>query len=387
MGKHLVLVGGGHAHMTTMAKLGNYIKKGHRVTLIGPSPYHYYSGMGPGMLSGMYKPSEIRFHVKKMAEDRGAVFVEDSVVLVDNRRRILHLSSGDEIPYHVVSFNIGSKIPINALASAKGNLFPVKPIENLIRARQLTMEILDRGRPRLCVLGGGPAGLEMAGNIWRVVHVGGGTGEVTLLAGRKFLSRCPEKVRRLAKASLISRDIEIVEGAYVNRLENNRAVLEDGREYPFDLAVGALGVKPPELFRQSGFMTGQDGGLLVNAYLQSVDHPEVFGGGDCISFQHQELDKVGVYAVRENPILYHNIMAALEGGKMKRFEPADAYLLIFNLGDGSGIFWKKRWVWAGRLAFILKDYIDRKFVKKFQISGERQEGQDSSYGASPRSSP
>ena len=50
MGKHLVLVGGGHAHMTVMLNLREYTERGHRVTLIGPSAYHYYSGMGPGLL-------------------------------------------------------------------------------------------------------------------------------------------------------------------------------------------------------------------------------------------------------------------------------------------------------------------------------------------------
>ena len=50
MGKHLVLVGGGHAHMVTLANLHQFIDKGHQVTVIGPSENHYYSGMGPGML-------------------------------------------------------------------------------------------------------------------------------------------------------------------------------------------------------------------------------------------------------------------------------------------------------------------------------------------------
>ncbi|MBS1234899.1 MAG: hypothetical protein H6R43_615, partial [Nitrospirae bacterium] len=68
MKKHLVFVGGGHAHLTALLHLKDYVDCGHRVTLISPSDYHYYSGMGPGMLSGIYRPQEIRFHVKKLAE-------------------------------------------------------------------------------------------------------------------------------------------------------------------------------------------------------------------------------------------------------------------------------------------------------------------------------
>jgi len=135
----------------------------------------------------------------------------------------------------------------------------------------------------------------------------------------------------------------------------------------------AMGTKPSSLFRDSGMPTGEDGGLLVNAYLQSVAYPEVYGGGDCISLQGHNLAKVGVYAVREGPILYHNLLVALEGGTMKPFLPQATFLLIFNLGNGRGIFWRRNWVWEGRMAFRLKDAIDRSFMKKFQVSGERDE--------------
>jgi len=82
---------------------------------------------------------------------------------------------------------------------------------------------------------------------------------------------------------------------------------------------------------------------------------------------------VGVYAVRQNPILLHNLMAALDGESLTPFQPGGAYLLIFNMGDGRAIFWKKNLVFDGRLAFILKDFIDRRFMRKFQLSGELEE--------------
>jgi hypothetical protein len=40
--------------------------------------------------------------------------------------------------------------------------------------------------------------------------------------------------------------------------------------------------------------------------------------------------------------------------------------LIFNLGGGTGVL-KKRWLTlGGRLAFVVKDFIDRRFMEKFQ---------------------
>ena len=98
MGKHLVFIGGGHAHLTALVRLKEYIQRGHKVTFISPSPYQYYSGMAPGMLSGTYRPQEVRFHVRKLAEDRGAEFIGDSVNAFHPRERVLSLKSGEKSP-------------------------------------------------------------------------------------------------------------------------------------------------------------------------------------------------------------------------------------------------------------------------------------------------
>jgi NADH dehydrogenase FAD-containing subunit len=138
----------------------------------------------------------------------------------------------------------------------------------------------------------------------------------------------------------------------------------------YDRAFIAAGVEPSPLFGDSGLPVGKDGGLLVNNHLQSVEWPELFGGGDCISLRDWPLEKVGVYAVRQNPVINRNLLAALEGRELTSFEPQKNYLLIFNLGDRRGIFIKNGWVWNGRLAFSLKNWIDRRFMSKFQVAGE-----------------
>ena len=142
--------------------------------------------------------------------------------------------------------------------------------------------------------------------------------------------------------------------------------LDDLQPHDVDVVFVATGVNPSPVIKESGLPVGPDGGLLVNKYLQCVEHPEIFGGGDCIYFQDQPLDKVGVYAVRENPVLLHNLMASLDGGELHQFDPGGDYLLIFNLGDDTGIFRKKCLLFGGKLAFFIKDYIDRKFMKEFQ---------------------
>jgi NADH dehydrogenase FAD-containing subunit len=371
LGKHLLLVGGGHAHLTAISMTDRYIRRGHRVTLVSPGPYHYYSGMGPGLLSGTYRPQDIRFHVKRLVENRGGEFIEGRVTRVDPDARVLYLANGDELSYDVVSFNTGSDIVSSRITvELEGNVFPVKPISNLLDGQKRILGLLEGRKPSILIIGGGPAGLEIAGNAGRLVHDRESSADIRLLAGYRLLSNSPAKVRRIAKSSLENRGIEVVEGSRAVKAQGGEVTLADGRIFRYDVLFLALGVGPSAIFRNSGMPTAENGGLIVNSYLQSDAYPNIFGGGDCIEFRDRRLDKVGVYAVRENPILYENLMAALGGGPMKKFSPQETYILIFNLGDGRGIFWRKNWVWSGRLAFALKDYIDRRFMRRFQLSGE-----------------
>jgi NADH dehydrogenase FAD-containing subunit len=379
VGKRLVFVGGGHAHLTSLKDLAGFTKHGHEIVLISPSPYHYYSGMGPGMLSGIYRPWEVRFHIKKLVEHQGATFIKDKVIKIDPGRRLLSLSSGEKVNYDIVSFNTGSEVPVESLVPTPGeNVVTVKPVVNLLKAQHIILEAIRNNKAlNFVVVGGGPAGVEISANLWRLLNENHGKGEITLIGGKRLLGDAPGKVRHLALESLTRRGLKIVEGTYVKAIENGVVSLSDGREVAFDLTFVAIGIRPSSLFLDSGLPTAADGGLLVNSHLQSIAYPNILGGGDCISLEGYSLAKVGVYAVRENPILYHNLLSALEGGKMMTFEPQKHFLLIFNMGDGQGIFWKKNWAWEGRLAFLLKDYIDRKFVRRFQVSGELDERFDS----------
>jgi NADH dehydrogenase FAD-containing subunit len=374
MKKHLVLAGGGHAHLTVLLNLAHYIERGHRATVIMPSSHQYYSGMGPGMLSGIYRPQEVRFNIRKMVQDRGGAFLEDKVTRINAEGRILGLQSGQEIPYDVVSFNTGSEVPHQPfLPAPRETVRPVKPVINLLQGRQAILKMLGEKELKLLVAGGGAAGVETAANLWRLVRDQKGKARITLIGGRRMLGGVPGKVRDAVIRSFSRRGIEVLEGCHLKEVGDREIHLSDGRSVPFDFAFLALGVKPSSLFAGSGLPVGEDGGLLVNSWLQSVAHPQIFGGGDCISLAGNALAKVGVYAVRQNPVLYHNLLAALEGTEMRTFVPQKDYMLIFNLGDGRGILWKKNFVWEGRLAFLLKDYIDRKFMRKFQVSGERAE--------------
>jgi NADH dehydrogenase FAD-containing subunit len=367
MGKQLILIGGGHAHMVTLANLDKFIKRGHRVTVIGPSAYHYYSGMGPGLLSRIYSAPETRFAIQKIVEARGGRFVRDTVTHIDPDTCRVFTHSGAQYAYDVLSCNTGSYVPSTATEYDQEVIFYAKPIERLLQARSTLMEMAAHKHVVVSVVGGGAAAVEIAGNTWRLLSRHSRRGfRLRLFSSGPLLSRFPKKVRQAGLKSLASRDIEVLQHCPVRRVTQQSVETGSGGTYPSDMTFFATGVLPSPIFRASGMPIGPDGGLAVNQFLQCTGYANIFGGGDCIYYQDRPLEKVGVYAVRQNPILFGNLMACLNGENLTPFSPEGTYLLIFNMGDGTGIFYKSGILLQGRLAFIIKDYIDRRFMRKYQ---------------------
>lgn len=367
MSKRLVLAGGGHAHMMLLANIGDFTSKGHQVTVVQPSDYHYYSGMGPGMLSTHYTPDDIRFHTRFVVERQGGEFIKAKATKIDAQNNSLHTDNGDILLYDVLSCNVGSYVPFTAIEGKAENIYSAKPIERLLEAQRHIIELCGLGKIKIAVVGGGPAAVEIAGNARHLAKTTGCESiDVCLFAGTKLMADYSKSIQNIIRRTFNKRNIRIDESAYVQKIVNGTILLKNGTEHTPDIIFLATGVKPSPIFTSSGVSTGPDGGLQVNSKLQSTEYMNIFGGGDCIYHAPSPLAKVGVYAVRENPILLQNIQAALQEEPLTDFSPGGNYLLIFNLGEGVGALQKGPFIWGGKSSFRIKDYIDRKFMIKFQ---------------------
>ncbi len=184
--------------MVTLERLGQFVDKGIRVTVIGPSEFHYYSGMGPGMLGGTYSPDRIRFATRKVVENKGGEFVADRVTRIFPGDRQVETGSGIRIDYDVISFNAGSYIPLPGVEpDNKGrpaNLYPVKPIEQLMDAAEVLKTLFAEKRGIVNVVGGGPSSAEVAGNVWQLArNINEHMPQIRILCGSRFMDRFGEK--------------------------------------------------------------------------------------------------------------------------------------------------------------------------------------------------
>ncbi|RMD95600.1 MAG: selenide, water dikinase SelD, partial [Alphaproteobacteria bacterium] len=74
-----------------------------------------------------------------------------------------------------------------------------------------------------------------------------------------------------------------------------------------------------------------------------------------------------VYAVRQAPVLAHNLAEALRGGaRLRRYRPQRDYLKLVSLGEKAALADKFGLRLEGRLLWRWKDRIDRRFMEKFR---------------------
>ncbi len=363
-----MLIGAGHAHLHAIKQADAFVRRGQTLTVVAPGPF-WYSGLATGMLGGIYPPELDQVDVAVLAARArgGARIIQDRMIGLDRRTRSVLLERHGSVHYDALSLNLGSAPPEIA-GSDQPCSYSVKPIHRLRDLRiELESRFADRHRSlRIVIAGAGPTGSELAGNIAGLAQSAGAEPDILVVAGGDVLRQLPKRAAFVVRSGLERRGVRFLTGSRVVRLETGTAILADGREIAFDVFVNATGLKPRPVPGESGLPVTEEGGLIVDRNLRSPADQLVHGGGDGVSVEGHALPRIGVYAIRQSPVLLHNLLAAMEGTAPRPFEPQKHYFWIMNLGDGTGLATRGPLWWHGRSAFRLKDRIDRRFLRSYR---------------------
>jgi len=181
----------------------------------------------------------------------------------------------------------------------------------------------------------------------------------------------PAGTARRVEGNARARGIEIRLGARVAEARASELVLADGESIPFDALVWVTGAASLPLFHGAGVALDERGFVRVRRTLQLFEHEDIFAVGDCASLEGAaDLAKAGVYAVRQGPVLIANLRARLMGQPLEPYRPQRDFLSLLNLGDGRAIGSKWGVSVEGTSVFKLKDWIDRRFMERFQVLRE-----------------
>jgi NADH dehydrogenase FAD-containing subunit len=124
--QHLVLVGGGHAHVQVIKALNKAARPTNlRVTLIDTQPAAWYSGMVPGCLAGFYEASECTINIKRLAEWAGIDYMQAAVIDMDLGKQVIYyLPTGEN------NINNNSKSTNNNKSAGPSTLSTIQSLSN-----------------------------------------------------------------------------------------------------------------------------------------------------------------------------------------------------------------------------------------------------------------
>ena len=372
--KDLVLVGGGHAHVTVLKSLGMKPVPGLRVTLITRDIDTPYSGMLPGYVAGHYGYDDSHIDLGPLARFAGARIYHASLTGIDTQNKTVIAQGRPPIAYDLLSINIGSRPTSIDVPGVEQYALAAKPIDRFLSKWQALVERVrsSKGAFRVVVVGGGAGGVELAlSTQYRLrqtlsdTESDPGRLHYTLLTdSAEIMHTHNPGVRRRFERILAERDIDLRTHSRVTEVRADRVLLEDGTPFAADAVIWVTTAAAPLWPAEAGLAVDETGFIQVAPDLQSTSHPHIFAAGDIASLPDSR-PKSGVFAVRQGPILAKNLRAAAIGKALRPYRPQKLFLGLISTGDQYAIAsygpWSSESAWLWRL----KNWIDVRFMQKF----------------------
>ncbi len=328
--------------------------------------------MLPGTLGNDFSPDEMQIPLQPLIEQAGADLILDDVISLDSETSTIYFASHSPVTFDALSVGIGS-VPAGWDKFDSPNIVPIKPMQTFIDRFDHRFKHCEKTLGHACsvtIVGGGVAGVELAFCVQKRMshHFSNDSVQIRIVtSGDEIAGGMSKHSRRVIRRLMSERSIDIITGFHVTSTTDDTVLDQDGRSVSADVVLWATQATAPPILNKLGLPVDGSGFLATEPNLKTIakDRP-IFAVGDCGTIIADPAPKAGVYAVRQAPVLWHNLQATLRGESLNEFHPQKGFLKILNTGDGKallqyhGISFHARWCWK------LKSWIDKSFVRKFK---------------------
>ena len=390
--RDIVLIGGGHAHVAVLKRFGMRPAPGLRLTLISKDAVTPYSGMLPGLIAGHYGHDAAHIDLQPLCRFTKARFYHAAASGLDLEARLIRVEGRPPVPFDVLSIDVGSTPHPSGIAGVERTL-AVKPVDRFLeRWRALeACVVAGKGPFRLVLIGGGAAGAELSLCLrFRLSQAlsaaGGDPGRVTITVvsdTAELLASHAPVVRRTMRGFLERHGVGVELGQPAAAVEDGAVRLADGTVLPCDAAVLATHAAAPAWLAGSGLALDDAGFVRVAETLESVSHRGVFATGDVAAFEPRRLAKSGVFAVRQGPVLAENLRRAAKGGRLRPYRAQRRALALISSGERYAVASYGPLALQGRWVWRLKDWIDRRWMRRYQELPKMAEAESRPAGEQP----
>ena len=207
-------------------------------------------------------------------------FVKGLVTQIDSISHTVAVTSdvGTKLfRYNHLVYALGSRVDREGVPGVSDYAFTLDPYGPRSAPELNTvLRGLQGAQATVVVVGGGATGVEGATEIkGRYPQL-----RVTLVTNDTFGSFKGSRVERHIRSAFRSQGIDVLEGRGVREVGSDHLQLEDGDIIPADLVLWAGGFRAPSLAREAGLAVNERNQILVDPFLRSISHPEIYAVGD-----------------------------------------------------------------------------------------------------------
>ena len=338
--KHIVILGGGFAGMTTAQNLEEVFGADRSVSfsLVSDTNALLFTPMLAEVAGSSLEPSHIstplRTSLRRTQVVRGRVAGVD---LEHRTARIAMEGGGErELNYDHVVFALGAVSNYLGMQNVQQLAFDFKSLLDAIRIRNHVIEMFERAdretdpdlrRELLTVVvaGGGFAGVELAGalnDFTRGIladypNINPADVQIILVHAReRILPELSESLGKYALESMALRGVTFRLNCRLTDYGPGRVMLSEG-EIRAHTLVWTAGTAPNPLLKSLGLETDRRGAAVVDTTMAVAGHSGVWAVGDCASLKDGKTGNpcppTAQFALREARTLARNIRAAVKG--------------------------------------------------------------------------
>jgi NADH dehydrogenase len=340
MRHRVVVVGGGFGGLQAARQLARAPVE---VTLIDRRNFHLFQPLTYQIATGALGPGEVAYPLRAVFKRHRNVRVLMEEVTgfdLDSRRVLL---GADSVPYDTLIVAGGSSYSYFGHEEWRELAPEVKSLESALEMRGRLLAAFEQAEVEpdperrralltFVVVGAGPTGVEMAGQIAELARdtlrrdfraIDPRDGRVLLVEMLdRVLTSFPESLSRKAARSLEHLGVTPLLGRTVVDIDEEGVTLDGDERIPTHTVIWAAGVQASALAAQLGEVD-RAGRVTVEPDLTLPGHPEVIALGDMVRVRGQELMGVAPVAMQEGRYAAKLVRARLAGRELPPFRYRD----------------------------------------------------------------
>jgi selenide,water dikinase len=260
--KDLVLVGGGHSHLSVLKYFAMNPVPGLRLTLITRDLHTPYSGMLPGYIAGHYEYDEAHIDLRPLAQFAKARIYHAEVEDLDFENNNVICAGRPPIHFDLVSINIGSRPGTLHITGADSFALPVKPIDRFLSRWDLLSEKIINSEKdfHLAVVGCGAGGVEMAlatqyrlNNLLKELNRSNEFLHIDLYCATDcVLPTHNKRVQKRFSRVLDQRDIRVHYNHRVEEVQKDHLITSNGEHLQADAVLWVTNASAPAWLAETG---------------------------------------------------------------------------------------------------------------------------------------